>query len=203
MKYFIFSLISLTLAVSSPVHAADFKKDISSTSSTSISSNLEQDTALNKDLPSSNPENSTTSTSTITIKSESKAESCEIKAKLNQRKDRLNLQIQKQLTDKNKLVSGLIVLASSSESKTKELIQDSVIQLDAEVLDLIKSQKEIISIIASTTETSCTSTTKLKRENDRAQIRIKKISVEIEKKSTQINSFIKNDLRALIEKIEE
>jgi hypothetical protein len=190
--------LSIFVALSISVNAQEMSSSISTASNASSTNTSTSSVATTSMSTSTNP-----ALATSTASSTNTLESCDIKAKLNQKRDRVNTQIKKQLTDKNKLVTSLISVASSSSEEDKSLIQDSIIRLESEVLSLIKSQKEVLNIIASTTETSCANALKLKRENDKAQIKIKKISIDIEKKSSIINALIKNDIRAVVENIEE
>ncbi len=204
MKYLISLIIALTLG--SLANAQSLNSTTTTTSTESLSILISSSSAATT-TSSSTIMSSSTTTSTSTeelLKKDTRLELCEIKIKLNQRKDKVSAQIQKQLTDKNKLVSTLIAVASSSEEKSaRDQIQESIIKLDSVVLDLVKAQRDIINIIASTTETPCASTTLLKRDNDKAQIKIKKISQDAEKKSAIVNSYIKNDIRELIEAVKE
>lgn len=173
---------------------------IFSTTTSASSSPATTSTSSNDTLVAST---NTASTSLI-IEKENKIESCDIKVKLNQRKDKINKQIKNQLLDKNKLVDSLIEIASSTTNEeVKSEIETKIIELETSVLSIVKSQKDILNIIASTTDVSCLSQAKLKKENEKSALSIKKLNLDIEKKAIAVNKLIKTDIRQIVENLED
>lgn len=125
---------------------------------------------------------------------------CQEEVDISSRVDKIEDQIKTQINDKNKLVDSLNVLASSSEDQnTKDTIDEKIVKLETEVAVVITKQKELSSLIASSTSYACNKTlTKkdLQNEND-----IKDTELEVNKKLKEVNTFIKVDLKKILENI--
>ena len=160
------------------------------------------------------------STSTQTI--------CEAQIKVNQRKEKISKQIKSQIKDKNKLVESLLIVSASSSEDLKKTIDDKVIKLEEGVSEIIKSQKILLDTIASSSENICDTTNTAinnknvisKKEmrimasiniisedqtssNEDNKIKIKKIENNIAKKSSEVNTLIKVDIKKILESIQD
>ena len=160
------------------------------------------------------------STSTQTI--------CEAQIKVNQRKEKISKQIKSQIKDKNKLVESLLIVSASSSDDLKKTIDDKVIKLEEGVSEIIKNQKILLDTIASSSENICDTTNTTvnnknvisKKEmrimasiniisedqtssNEDNKIKIKKIENNIAKKSSEVNTLIKVDIKKILESIQD
>ncbi len=140
---------------------------------------------------------------------------CENKSKLFVKRDKISTQIKNQIKDKNKLTDQLLEISSNISTSSKEVIDEKIIKLDTEVGNAIKIQKNIINIIASSTDNICDtlpvssfllmSDTKSKRvvtlenkEYAALNKSIKKLESENEKQLEKINTIIKKDIKNLL-----
>lgn len=125
---------------------------------------------------------------------------CENKTKLLIKKDKLSKQIKNQIKEKNKLSDGLLEISANFSTGTKEKIEDKIIKLEEEVNDTIKIEKNILNIIASSTESACD--LKSKKTNTYSS-KIKTLETENEKQLDKINKFIKKEIKDLLTELKE
>lgn len=134
-------------------------------------------------------------------KREAKEEiTCDNKTKLLIKKDKLSKQIKNQIREKNKLSDGLIEVSANFATETKEKIEDKIIKLEEEVNNTIKIEKNIINIIASSTESACDP------KNNKKNIlntKIKSLELENEKQLEKINKFIKKEIKDFLTELKE
>ena len=126
---------------------------------------------------------------------------CDEQFKMISKREKINKQIKNQISDKNKLVESLIIISSStSDKELKENFDSKILSLEESVSLLIKDQKTLSDLLASTTEMLCL---KIKKDVDKNNIKIKKLETEISKKSQNVNSLIKVEIKALLENTNE
>ena len=152
---------------------------------------------------------------------------CEAQVKVNQKKEKISKQIKSQIKDKNKLIESLLVVSASSSENFKKVIDEKILKLDEGVSEIIKSQKNLLDTISSSTENVCdnmnigsasiksvapkkemrivagTSTEDQLNLNEENKVKIKKIENNIAKKSSEVNTLIKVDIKKILESIQD
>lgn len=121
--------------------------------------------------------------------------------KINIKKNKLTDQIKNQISDKNKLVDNLLSISSSTEDidlKTK--IDDNILKLESDISNVIEEEKNLIKLLNLSNDYSCNKTlTKTQKTNE---TKIKDLEIQINKNTSDINNFIKIDLKDLLGDIE-
>lgn len=151
---------------------------------------------------------------------------CENKIKIKDRKDKINLNIKNQIKDKNKLTDKLLEIANTVSTSSKESIEEKVIKLETEVGSAIKIQRNMLNIIASSTNNVCeisfagnapaeTVSVKLGADDKSVKLEnktenkeyaaliksIKKLELENDKQLEKINNIIKRDIKSILVEI--
>jgi hypothetical protein len=120
---------------------------------------------------------------------------CENKLKVNTKKEKINKQIKNQIVDKNKLVDSLMIISASTTPENKEILDEKVLKLESEVSEIIKTQKDVLTILNSSSTNSCT-------QNTKNNTRIKDLEKSIDTKADSINKIIKEDIKNLLKNVE-
>jgi hypothetical protein len=120
---------------------------------------------------------------------------CENKLKVNTKKEKINKQIKNQIVDKNKLVDSLMIISASTTPENKEILDEKVLKLESEVSEIIKTQKDVLTILNSSSTNSCT-------QNTKNNTRIKDLEKSIDIKADSINKIIKEDIKNLLKNVE-
>jgi hypothetical protein len=197
MKKIILGFIYLTLSLS----MAYANAPESNTSTTSVNEIIEN--ASTTSTSTATNVASSTATSTQASTSTQSIVECDQKNKIEERKSRIEKQIKKQISDKNKIVDLMLEVSASSSPEKKEIISDQIIILEESVLDIVKMQKSIVTLLASSSEMACdmknaaTNTKDLIKNKDieKNNLRIKRFEINIVKKASEINNFIKVSIK--------
>lgn len=136
--------------------------------------------------------------------------------KIINKKDRVSRQIKNQIQDKNRLIESMISVSESASSsdELKIKIDASVLELESAVSDIIKDQKNLIDLLDLNTKNNDKLNEKISEKsneksseknsdktNEKNNLKIKKLEESISKKSQNINTLIKVDIKNILENI--
>ena len=137
-------------------------------------------------------------------------------SKIINKKDRVSRQIKSQIQDKNRLIESMISVSESASSsdELKIKIDASVLELESAVSDIIKDQKNLIDLLDLNTKNNDKLNEKISEKsneksseknsdktNEKNNLKIKKLEESISKKSQNINTLIKVDIKNILENI--
>lgn len=184
------------------IFSSDKNLQIASSSLESATATSQATTTIRTlDAAQNNDTITTTTSSSTAISTSTTNTKCIGEEKVLYRIERVEQQIRSEIKDKNKLVENLNQIASSTQDlETKELIDKKIFRLETLVADVITRQKELSNSLSSSTEYICNKS--LSKSSAANENKIKSSELNINKKLSEINTYIKVDIKNVVEGIE-
>lgn len=128
-------------------------------------------------------------------------EPCAVAVELGTKKEETETQIKKQITDKEKVIAVLEKVASNTDATSSEKINNAIDTLEVKVADVVGVENEIIEIVDDTLPVSCD--VEQVEAVDVSLEKIKALDVKVAEKSEAVNTLIKVEIKAMLQKIAE